>query len=178
MVYLILRNQGPSSTWCTSSCEGLQYCWCDGENVLRTTLYVVFERVSIVSLSHHKSLICTTRKSLEHQRSIAHSKILRNLTRASRSNTGTARAIAIGCNLIQRNTHLESRMMMDGKTKSRIVDENGKIVGMEGPLFREICWDPVRKKLRTYKREKVSDQTRHGVQRCGQTLPQLRLGKM
>ena len=55
-------------------------------------------------------------------------------------NIRTARAIAIGCNLIpQRNTHLETRMMMDGKTKSQvIVDENGKIVGMEGPLQRDL----------------------------------------
>jgi len=72
-------------------------------------------------------------------------------------NIRTARAIAIGCNLIPRNTHLEDRIMADGKTKSQvIVNEGGKIVGMEGPLFREICWDPIRKKLKTYKREKAN----------------------
>ena len=59
--------------------------------------YVVFERTFLVFLRecHYpilKSrllLTCNTRKSLEHQRLNAHSNVTKNLTRASRSNTGT-----------------------------------------------------------------------------------------
>ena len=80
----------------SSTSESMQES--DGDcRIYRTSgwclVYVVFERKArefqsclylILSL---QSLICTTRKSLEHQGLNVHSNVTKNLTRASRSNT-------------------------------------------------------------------------------------------
>ena len=105
-------------------------------------MYVVFERkarefhsnhfphfvtrISLPTLKSRLLLPYSTRKSLEHQRSNAHSNVTKNLTRASRSNTGTC----------------------------ALLDESSKLV-FETEVTKQSCDDGVRddKKFRCVEKE-------------------------
>jgi len=77
-------------------------------------------------------------------------------------NIRTARAIAHGCHILDGDmatTRLEEKEMQSGAKTQVIIDTtNNKIVGMEGPYFRELCWDAQRQKLKMMKREGTDDE--------------------